>query len=157
MIEGKNFPKIKGESLSGKEVVLPDDAVGEMVLVTVAFKRDSQGMVDSWINYFEKLCEGKKAYELPVIESSFWKVFSGFIDRGMKSGIPEEKHDSVITHYGDVSEFKRKLKIEDENLGYVFLLDRDGRIIFKGEGRADEKGKEEFLEKVKMVCALEDD
>ncbi|MEF8874852.1 MAG: hypothetical protein V5A88_09335 [Candidatus Thermoplasmatota archaeon] len=157
MVNGKKFPKIKGESLSGKEVVLPDDAEGEVILVAVAFKREAQGMIDSWMNYFEELCEGKEAYELPVIESSLWKVFSGFIDSGMKSGIPQEKHDSVVTHYGGISEFKKKLDIEDKSLGYVFLLDEDGRVMFKGEGYADEEGKEELLKNVEKICATGDD
>ncbi len=157
MIEGKKFPKVEGEALSGKEVELPDDAEGEVILVGVAFERRAQGMLDSWVDYFEELCEGKEAYELPIIESSLWKVFSGFIDGGMKSGIPEEKQDSVLTHYGDASEFKKELEIEGESPGYVFLLDEDGRIVFKGEGHADEEGKEEFLEKVKMACSTEED
>ncbi len=152
MIEGRIFPKIEGESLSGKEVTLPDDAEGEAILVAVAFKREAQEMLDSWMNYFEELCEGKEAYELPVIESSFWKVFSGFIDSGMKSGIPEEKHDSVVTHYGSASEFKETLEIEDKSLGYVFLLDEDGRVMFKGEGYVDEEGKEGLLKHVRKVC-----
>jgi len=158
MIEGEKFPKVKGKSLSGEEVTLPNDVKGEAILIGVAFKRDAQEMLDSWTNYFDILCEGKKdVYELPVIEGSLWKIFSGFIDRGMKSGIPEEKHDKVVTHYGDASEVKKKLEIEDENLGYVFLLDKYGRILYKGEGYADKKGKEELLEHVKMVCAPEDE
>ncbi len=136
---------------------VPGGAEGEVILVTVAFERDVQEMVDSWIHYFEELCEGKKAYELPVIEGSFWKVFSGFIDRGMKSGIPQEKQDSVVTYYGDASDFKEKLEIEDKSLGYVFLLDEDGRIMFKGEGHDYEEGKEDFLKHVKMACGPEDD
>ncbi|MEF8832514.1 MAG: hypothetical protein V5A66_03225 [Candidatus Thermoplasmatota archaeon] len=51
MIEGKKFPKVKGESLSEKEVVLPDDVEGEIILVGVAFKRGAQEMLDSWTNY----------------------------------------------------------------------------------------------------------
>ncbi len=157
MIEGKKFPNIEGESLSGKKVTFPADVEGEVILVAVAFKREAQAMLDSWTDYFEELCQGKEAYELPVIESSFWKVFSGFIDKGMKSGIPQEKHDSVVTHYGDASEFKEKLGIEDKNLGYVFLLDEEGRVLFKGEGYVDEEGKEELMDKVKGVCAPVED
>lgn len=157
MIEGKKFPKIKGKSLSGKTVELPDDTEGEMTLITIAFKRKAQKGIDSWTQYFEELCEGKKAYELPVIESTLWKIFSGFIDEGMKSGIPKEKHDNVITHYGDVSEFKEKLEIENENSSFIFLLNEDGQIMFKGEGTPDEESKEEFLKKVKKACSSKDD
>ncbi|MBS3781869.1 MAG: hypothetical protein KGY66_04235 [Candidatus Thermoplasmatota archaeon] len=157
MLEGKKFPKVKGRSLSGKEVIIPKDVEGEVVLVGVAFKRDAQEMLDSWTHYFDILCEGKKdIYELPVIEGSLWKIFSSFIDKGMKSGIPEERHDKVVTHYGDASDVKEKLEIEDETLGYVFLLDENGRILFKGEGYADKEGKEELLEHIKVVCTPED-
>lgn len=158
MIEGKKFPKVEGESLSGKEVTFPDDVEGDAVMVGVAFKREAQEMLDSWTDYFNALCEGKKdIYELPMIEGSLWKIFSSFIDSGMKSGIPEEQHDNVVTHYGDVSDVKEKLEIEDVDLGYVFLLDEEGYILFKGEGYADEEGKEELLEHIKVVCAPEED
>ncbi|MFP3872778.1 MAG: hypothetical protein ACLFVL_07875 [Candidatus Aenigmatarchaeota archaeon] len=73
----QRFPKIEVETLSGKELVLPDDAEGEVVLIGVAFVREAQGMLDSWMNYFEELCQGKEVYELPIIESNFWKIFSG--------------------------------------------------------------------------------
>lgn len=151
-MERQRFPKIEVETLSGKELVLPDDAEGEVVLIGVAFVREAQGMLDSWMDYFEGLCRGQDIYELPMIESGLWKIFSGFIDRGMRSGIPEEKHDFVGTHYGDASEFKEKLGIEDTELGYVFVIDQEGYIKFRGKGYADEKGKEEMLKKVKSVC-----
>lgn len=158
MIEGKKFPTVKGKSLSGKEVVLPDDVEGEVIMIGVAFKREAQEMLDSWTHFFDVLCEGKKdIYELPMIEGSLWKVFSSFIDRGMRSGIPEERYDKVITHYGDVTDVKEKLEIEDVNLGYVFLLDQDGRVLFKGEGHADEEGKEKLLEYIKVVCDPENE
>lgn len=45
----------------------------------------------------------------------------------MKAGIPEKKHDYVVTYYGDTSKFRKKLGMDDKKLGYVFLLDEDGR------------------------------
>lgn len=151
-MDEQKFPKIEVETLSGKELVLPDDAEGETVLIGVAFVREAQAMLDSWMQYFEELCQGQEFYELPIIESSFWKIFSGFVDGGMKSGIPEEKHDFVGTYYGKASQFKEELGIEDTDLGYVYLLDEEGYIKFRGKGFADEKGKEEMLENVKHVC-----
>lgn len=152
MMIGDRFPRIRIETLSGKELILPDDVIGKTVLIGVAFVREAQGMLDSWTDYFQDLCEKHEVYELPMIESNFWKIFSGFIDSGMRAGIPDKKHDFVGTHYGDVSEFKEKLGIEDKGYGYVFLIDDKGYIIFKGRGYADEEGKEEMLKQVKKVC-----
>jgi len=154
MIVGKKFPRITAKALSGKEVTIPDDVEGELTLIGVAFVRGAQGMLDSWVRYFQELCSGKNVYELPMIEGGFWKIFSGFIDEGMRSGIPDEKHDYVVTYYGDASKFREKLGMDDKNLGYVFLLDEDGNILFKGEGYADEEGKERMLKKVKNTCSV---
>jgi len=146
------FPRIKVETLSGKELVLPDDTEGKVVLIGVAFVREAQGMLDSWMDYFKHLCSENEVYELPVIESSFWKVFSGFIDGGMRSGIPREKHDFVGTHYGDASDFVDALNIEDKKLGYVFLVDEKGYIRFRGDGYIDEYSKKAILEQVRGIC-----
>ncbi len=158
MENSKKFPKVKGRSLSGKKVTFPKDVEGEVVLIGIAFKREAQEMLDSWIDYFDILCEGKKdIYEIPMIESSIWKIFSPIINRGMRSGIPEERHDKVVTHYGGVSDVKEQLEIEDEDLGYVFLLDEHGQILFKGEGYADKEEKKELLEHIKDICSSDEE
>ncbi len=146
------FPRIKVETLSGNELLLPEDTQGKMVLIGVAFVREAQGMLDSWMDYFHHLCSENEVYELPIIESSFWKIFSGFIDGGMRSGIPKEKHDFVGTHYGDASDFVEALGIKDRKHGYVFLVDEEGYIRFRGEGYMDDDGKRELLEQVKGIC-----
>ncbi len=148
----KRFPKIKVKTLSGKDLVLPDDTKGKVVLIGVAFVREAQGMLDSWMDHFQHLCSENEVYELPIIESSFWKIFSGFIDGGMRSGIPQEKHDFVGTHYGDASEFVDALDIKERDHGYVFLVDEEGYIRFRGKGYIDDEGKDKMLERVKGMC-----
>jgi hypothetical protein len=43
------------------------------------------------------------------------------IDSGMKRGIPIEKHDNVVTFYGDYSSYQEALGMGDINLAYVFF------------------------------------
>ena len=154
---GDKFPEIKAKTLSGEEIVLPEYSLGKTSLVGVAFVRGAQGMLDSWIKPFEKRCDSDRVYEVPMIAGFFWRIFSGFIDEGMKSGIPAEKHDNVATFYGDTEKFKEKLSIEDDGLGYVFLLDKEGIIRFKGEGYADDRGIGEMLKLAKGICELDDE
>ncbi|NTV45996.1 MAG: hypothetical protein HGB11_05645, partial [Chlorobiales bacterium] len=45
---GKPFPTLKGNALSKKEVVLPDDAKGFPTIIIVAFDRDAQNQIDTW-------------------------------------------------------------------------------------------------------------
>ena len=154
MIVGKKFPTIRAESLSGKEVTLPDDISSETALIGIAFVRKAQLMLDSWLEPFEDVCKGESIYEVPMIEGAFWKIFSGFIDGGMRAGIPEDKHDNVMTFYGNASEIRKELDMDDKSLGYVFLLDDDGIIQFSGKGYAEEKELEKMMSKIRNVCNL---
>lgn len=155
MEEGFRFPRITAESLSGKKVTLPDDVKGEVTLVGIAFVRGAQEMLDSWMHYFQELCRGEDIYELPMIDGIFWKILSGFIDGGMRAGIPEEKHDYVVTYYGDTSEFRKELGMDDKKLAYIFLIDDDGYILFKGSGYPNEESKKELLKVVKKSCDVD--
>lgn len=50
-------------------------------------------MLDSWINPFEgEFAEisDYTIYELPMIDNKFWKMFSSFIDGGMRSEFPRK-------------------------------------------------------------------
>ena len=98
---------------------------GKVALVCIAFVRSSQSMIDSWAQPFEQEF-GKDSmfavYEVPMINAG-WKVFSWMIDSGMRGGIPVEKHDNVVTFYGDYSGYQEALGMENTNLAYVFLLD----------------------------------
>ncbi len=154
MLVGKKFPELESESLSGKQIKIPDDLEGEINLISVAFVREAQAMLDSWVEPFQEMCEGKSAYELPMIDGYFWKIFSGFIDEGMKTGIPARKHDYVVTYYGDTSNFREKLEMDDKNLGYVFLLNKEGEIIWSGKGFADEEGLDEMAKHLKKECSI---
>jgi hypothetical protein len=61
---------------------------------------------------------------------------SGFIDGGMRAGIPSGKHDMVATSYGDVHRIQTALDIHDLDSTYVYLVDGKGLIHFRAEGWA---------------------
>jgi len=56
-----------------------------------------------------------------------------------------EKHDNVVTFYGDYSGYQEALGMEDTNLAYVFLLDRKGIVRWKGQGYASSEAEKELL------------
>jgi acyl-CoA hydrolase len=150
----KEFPVVKAKSLSGKELCFPDVIKGKVTLVAVAFVRGAQFMLDTWTVPFEEACREDGVYEVPMIQGSLWKVFSGFIDSGMRSGIPEKKHDNVATYYGDTTEIRNKLGIKDISLGYVYLVDEEGKIIFEGSGYAKDDDIRKMLKKAGTSCSI---
>ncbi len=154
MTEGKKFPIVNARTLSGHDVQFPEIASGKVSLIAVAFVRGAQSMLDSWTEPFERACREDGVYEVPMIEGSIWKLVSGFIDSGMRSGIPNKKHDNVATYYGQTGDIRKELGITDTSKGYVYLLDEDGNIIFEGSGFSDEKGLQKMLRAAGNSCKV---
>lgn len=136
----RQFPEIEAETLSGKKIVLPEATKGKYTFIAIAFKRQTQNEVDSWLEPFIKEFGDKESvtfYEIPMISKS-WKLISGWIDAGMRSGIPEFKHDHVLTYYGPLQKYFDYFEVDDTGSVYVFLLDKNGNIIFNASGPADD-------------------
>ncbi len=148
MPTGTRFPALSARTLAGTNKTLPDAAAGKVSLIVVAFVRGAQEMINSWVLPFEEEflpSADVVVYEVPMIESSLWKPARSMIDGGMRSGIPPEKHDYVITSYGSAAAYREILGMEDRSLAYLFLLDRDGVIRWEGKGFADSDGMSRLL------------
>jgi hypothetical protein len=94
-------------------------------------------MIDSWLTpYLEKFfnAPGFTFYEIPMIDSIWWRLFAKSIDKGMRMGIPTEKHQHVVTFYGKSDDYIDTLEMSDRSQAYVFLLDKQGCIQWRGKG-----------------------
>jgi hypothetical protein len=52
-VAAMGFPRLAARDLEGQVRSLPDDFAGTRNLVVVAFRREQQSMVDSWIAWFD--------------------------------------------------------------------------------------------------------
>ncbi len=150
---GSRFPEVTSKSLAGNLLTLPDHAEGKITLISIAFVRNAQEQIDSWVRPFEREFGGDEhfaIYELPMI-SQGWKVLSWMIDSGMRGGIPTEKHDNVITFYGDYSDYQEALEMEDTQSAYVFLLDRKSIIRWRRQGYATPEAEKELIETARAL------
>ena len=75
----------------------------------------------------------------------------GVGDGGMRGGITSERMRSqVITLHIDKEPFNKHLDITDEKIVYVYVLDPEGKILYKDQGRFSQEKwleLEKFLEK----------
>ena len=147
-ITGIRFPIIRARTLSKKQVVFPDNTEGFITLILIAFRRQAQAMIDSWLEPYEKEfreIQDFTFYEIPMIGGMWARMFSSAIDGGMRSGIPSQKHGNVATYYGSIEKYRQILAMDDINLGYVFLLDKNGIIRWTGRGFADSEQTREMI------------
>jgi hypothetical protein len=138
------FPTVTGANLQRKKLNLPQDFQGELNLVFIAFQQWQQNQVDTWIPFARQL-EGTHAgvryYELPTIQQ-LNVLARTFINEGMRAGIPDPMaRERTITLYLDKTAFREALQLPGEDDIHVLLLDRQGQVLWRTEGRfAPEKG-----------------
>ena len=134
------FPRVRARNLEGVDVELPDGFAGDRNIVVVAFQRQHQRLVDSWVPWFDEQATDDPAlrfYELPTI-GRIWAPARNFIDGGMAAAI----RDPVIlrrtlTIYGDVNRVTRPLGIDDRSTITVLLVDASGHVLWQGRGGFD--------------------
>lgn len=143
---GKVFPSVEGTALDNKNWRIPEDFAGAPVLILVGYKQNSQFDIDRWLL---GLCEAGvkvRAFEVPTIPGLMPGAFSGYIDAGMRSGIPSEDWGGVITLYGDAAVVARFTGNEIGLPARVLLLDSVGqgrllprpRLLARHAGQAEE-------------------
>lgn len=147
------FPDLVVESPDGGALHLPlvasppqddDPEVGNTVvpnasLVCLSFRASSQKMAESWSQPF--LDSFGAANKIHVYEVSFidsWLLSSSpvrqvFLKVMRKSNNPR-RH--VVYAFGDHYDFRKKLQILNLLTGYIYLVDRLGRIRWQGFGSA---------------------
>jgi hypothetical protein len=131
------FPTLSGTSLSGEDFTLPRDFAGQLNLVFVAFRREQQAVVDTWVPHARRLAFDNpevRFYELPTIARR-WVLIRPIIEGGMRGGVTEKAaRDATITLYTDVGRFRRALALPSEAQVYTLLVDGAGRVRWRSEG-----------------------
>jgi hypothetical protein len=150
----ENFPKISAKNLEGDSLELPHDLEGTLNILIIAFRREQQSLVDDWIPYLEAYVKKNlriSYYEIPTIHFSYLPL-RWMIDGGMRAGIADKKaRQRTITLYINKKKFKKHLDIEDESTIHIFLINEDGKIIWKTDGNITKdktKSLEETISKI---------
>ena len=131
------FPEVKAQNIEGKMLSLPGDFTGDLNLVLVAFERDQQREVDSWLEAAPEIFKGHPGipcYEVSVMGKEY-KMAHFFIDRAMRSSISnKEQRARTANLYIDKAPFEQSLHIPNERRIAVLLVDKKGKVMWREEG-----------------------
>jgi hypothetical protein len=125
---GRRFPSVSGTSLARLPVRLPDDLSGEPAVLLVAYRRGTQADIDRWTRFLRDAAPAATVLEVPVIPSLVWRPLAGFIDAGMRGGVPSDSWSSVVTVYGDGAALRGFLGDQSGLSAIVLLLDENGFV-----------------------------
>lgn len=109
-------------------------------------------MVVSWSSPFAKKFSDQplNVFEVSVIESlllSLWPIKRLLlrIMRGSQGNTEEELERKVVYAFGDTYDFRKVLGVPNLLSGYVFLVDRKGRVRWRASGMATEEEIESMV------------
>lgn len=126
---GDAFPAVSGESLAGLKIELPNHFLGQEALYLVGYVQQTQFDIDRWTIGLIDAQVAAKIVEIPAIPGLVPTAISGWIDDGMRSGIPEEDWPAVITLYGsDAHEVAKLTGTENPRNTRVLLIDDAGVV-----------------------------
>ena len=127
---GDKMIEVTGQSLEGNSVVIPRDFAGQETLLLFGYKQNSQFDIDRWLIGLDMTKTNVAAYEIPTIQGMLPRMFSGFIDGGMRKGIPKDLWKGVVTVYEDGDKVQRFTGNLNPNNARVMLLDKQGNIVY---------------------------
>lgn len=144
-----HFPRVTGYNLDRQELEFPRDFAGEVNLVFIPFQRYHQDTVDTWIPRIQQIeaeNTGFFYYEMPTL-TSMSTVYRTFLNEGMRAGIPDStSRQRTITLYLDKEGFKSALDIPNEREIYLFLVNKQGEILWRTEGAYTREKDESLLQ-----------
>lgn len=138
---GEMFPNIEGESLEGERVELPSALKGEPAILLIGYEQKAQFDIDRWLLGLIQAEADARILELPTIPGLTPTLASGWIDDGMRSGIPREDWGVVVTLYGAAAKPVAALTgTENGQVARIVILDSSGTVIwFDDTGYAPRK------------------
>lgn len=123
-------------------------------LLCLSFRASSQAMTESWIVPFLNAFNssgGIQVYEVSLVDSWLLSTspFRRLFLKMMKKSDNTQKH--TVYAFGDHYDFRKKLQILNLLTGYIFLLDRFGRIRWHGFGHATDEEISSLLSCTSLV------
>ena len=150
---GDRLPELRGDYLSERKALLPDDASGRVALVMLGFTYKSRFAVEDWGKRFRAEFEKNPQitfYEIPMI-SGMGRAAKWFIESGMRRGTPKADHERVITVYGGAEPWKQRLQVKNETDAYLILLDQKGNVAWLHSGTVDDASYRELSEQARKL------
>ncbi len=128
---GEVFPSVVGASLEKERTELPGAFAGEPAILLVGYKQGAQFDLDRWLMGLIDADVSVPIVEIPTIPGLVPTWISGWIDDGMRSGIPREDWASVVTLYGAAAKPVARLTgTESGRRARVIVLDANGTVIW---------------------------
>jgi hypothetical protein len=143
---GSEPPKLHGQTLDGKVIVLPDAAAGKVALLLLGTSRKGGERTGPWKDHFvtDFGSNQNACYYVAALLQSAPAPIRGLIRSGMRAGTPVAAQAHVLTSASDDEAWKKYMNIRDNTLPCVLLLDESGHARWSYTGSFDSNRYEDL-------------
>lgn len=152
------FPLISGETVAGRTVTLPIEKGKAHTIVGLAYGKGAGPVMEDWyepayLRFVKKHGLFAAAYEaevyfVPLFVGANKAAYEPSMRKFRKSASPEIV-DLVLFAKAELEPLQAALGLKDKDVPYFFVLDAEGNILYRTEGRFTE-AKLEAIEEVLM-------
>jgi len=158
---GDIFPSLNGETLTNKMVNIPDDIKGKYALIGMAFSKKSERDLNTWYSpvWNEFIYKPEKpslfagSYDINVF---FVPMFTGAkrpaykkVMQKVKDKMDPKLRPHVLFYQGTMKAYKKPLNFDEgRDVPYFFIIDPEGKIVYRTNGSYTVKKMREIIDKV---------
>ena len=151
------IPTFSGETLENKQVTIPNDTKGKYAFLCFASSMKAQKELETWMDpvynkFIAKTGVMDAFFDVQVFFVPVFKGSDASIQETVRKKFNETAQDdvrgNVLFCKGDLTQVMTALHIQNENAPYFFLLDPEGKIIYRTSGAFSEKKFDEIDEMI---------
>ncbi|MBD3193646.1 MAG: hypothetical protein GF317_01220 [Candidatus Lokiarchaeota archaeon] len=132
------FPRLKSKDLKNIPFSIPNNFSKNLNIIIIPFKKSILSNLTSWRSFLRTLSTELSfiaLYEFPIYSNAS-KIKETIIKGKFKQNEYQKSElDNIIPFYVNKRRFKNNLAILDEKEVHIFLLNREGEILWRSYGK----------------------
>ena len=152
------LPRLEAETLSGRRIVLPEDAKGRIGLLVFSFSRGAGDPARCWSETFARIGmpDADAASFGILMLGEVPRIIRGLVVAAIKRGMPAAVHDRTVKMFTDEDAWRARLGVQSADDPHLVLVDRAGRIRWLYSGACDGVGEQRLREQLSGLLAEKD-
>lgn len=166
---GNEFPYIMGKTLEGKSLTIPSDTKGKVTLVALAYSKKSDKYLKDWLEpIYRNFINPPSSTFMPSIPydvniyfiallKGIAKTAKGKVESSLNKNLDPEYHDHTLISTDAFKPLKSALSLGRKDNPYFFVLDNEGKILYRTEGLYTKYKMQEIVDQVDKHSGRWDD
>jgi hypothetical protein len=137
-LQSKPLPKIEAATLTGRIVALPNAFQGRPSVVLLGFSKNAGYQAQDWVKpLYKEYGQKVGVFQVPIIEA-VPRILRGYAQKMMRQITPEALYDQVLLLDKGEKAWHTFLAHRNDDDIHVIVIDQEGRIEHRFEGRYNE-------------------